>query len=163
MARGNAIVVQCEPDPSQFMEGIIGAGITPKPGTILQRQTATALKGGRFTYELYNADADGGMPKGAFYVLREDDLQGRTSTDAYAAGDRCFLFCPRAGNELNLLVANLTGTGDDHAVGEMLIVDDTTGLLIATTGSPETEVAQLLEAITDPTADTLAWCEWTGY
>jgi hypothetical protein len=95
--------------------------------------------------------------------LREDDLQGRTSSDAYAAGERCFLFTPRAGDELNLLVANLSGTADDHAVGEMLIVDDGTGLLIATTGTPETEVAILLEAITDPTADTLAWCRWTGY
>jgi hypothetical protein len=163
MARGNAIVVQCEPGESQFSEGIIGAGLTPKPGTIMQIQVATALVGGRHTVELYNADADGGRPKGPFLVLREDDLQGRTSSDAYAAGERCFLFTPRAGDELNLLVANLSGTADDHAVGEMLIVDDGTGLLIATTGTPETEVAILLEAITDPTADTLAWCRWTGY
>ena len=43
------------------------------------------------------------------------------------------------------------------------MVDDGTGLIIATTGSPETEVCLLLEAITDPTADTLAWTIWSGH
>lgn len=162
MARGNCIIVSSNPR-GVFMEGYIGAGLTPKPGTIMQIQASTALKSGRHTFELYNADADGGRPKGPFYVLREDGLQGRDTSTAYAAGERAFFYTPLPGEELNLLVANLAGTGDDHAVGEMLIVDDTTGLMIATTGAPETEVAQLLEVITDPTADTLAWCVWTGY
>ncbi len=163
MARGNEIIVSANP-LGHFTEGYIGSGLTPKPGTILQRQTATALRGGRWTYELYNADADGGRPKGAFYVLLPDHLQGRLATDAYAAGERCFLYTPLAGDELNLLVKNETGTADDHPLGEMLVVDDTTGLLVVSPGSgEETEVAQLLEAITDPTADTLAWVEWTGH
>jgi hypothetical protein len=162
MARGNEIVVNADP-LGRFMEGYIGAGLTPKPGTIMQLQPATALQGGRHTFELYNADADGGNPKGPWYVLLPDHLQGKGPTDAYAAGDRAFFYTPLPGDELNLLVANLAGTADDHAVGEILIVDDGTGLLIVTTGSPETEVAILLEAITDPTADTLAWCKWTGH
>lgn len=162
MARGNRIVVTAEPK-GQFVQGYLGAGLTPKPGTILQKQTATALKGGRETWELYNADADGGRPKGPFIVLIEDYLQGQLASTAYAAGAFAFGYIPLPGDELNLLVANIAGTADDHAVGEMLIVDDTTGLLIATTGTPETEVAQLNEAITDPTADTLAWCTWTGF
>lgn len=162
MARGNEIIVSANPR-GVFSEGYIAAGETPKPGTILQVQIATALKAGRFTYEIYNADADGGRPKGPFYVLLPDHLQGKTVTDAYAAGDRCFLYTPLPGEELNLIIANIAGTADDHTKGEMLIVDDTTGKMIATTGTPETEVAQLLETITDPTADTLAWCLWTGY
>lgn len=161
MARGNCIVVTPYADGHR-MEGIIGAGLSPKPGTIMQLQIATALKGGRHTWELYNADADGGRPKGPFIVLTEDSYQGRTVNDAYAAGDRAFGYVPRPGDELNLLVANIAGTADDHTKGEMLIVDDGTGLLIATTGSPETEVAQLMETITDPVADTLAWVTWTG-
>lgn len=161
MARGNCIIVSANPR-GVFNEGFIAAGETPKPGQILQIQAATALRGGRHTFEIYNADADGGRPKGPWYILREDSFRGRTVTDAYAAGDRCFLYTPLPGEELNLLVANIAGTADDHSVGEMLIVDDTTGKMIATTGSPETEVAQLLEAITDPVADTLAWCIWTG-
>lgn len=161
MARLNEIVITSNP-LGLFSEGPIAAGITPKPGTIMQIQSATALVGGRWTYELYNADADGGRPKGPYYVLLEDNMQGKTVTDAYAAGEWARYYTPLPGDELNLLVANLSGTADDHTKGEMLIVDDTTGLMIATTGSPENEVAQLLETITDPTADTLAWCIWTG-
>lgn len=162
MARGNEIVISPE-SKGHYVEGIIGAGLTPKPGTIMQLDYSVALKGGRHTWKLYDADADGGRPKGPIIVLREDHLQGRLATTAYAAGERAFGYIPLPGDELNLLVANIAGTGDDHAAGEVLIIDDTTGLMIATTGSPETEVAVLLEAITDPTADTLAWCQWTGY
>jgi hypothetical protein len=162
MARGNRIVVTAEPK-GQFVQGYIATGETPKPGTILQVQAATALKGGRETWEIYNADADGGRPKGPFIVLIEDYLSGKAATEAYAAGDFAFGYVPKQGDELNLLVLNIAGTADDHTKGEMLIVDDTTGKMIATTGTPETEVAQLKETITDPTADTLAWCVWTGY
>lgn len=162
MARGNGIIVSAEPK-GRYMEGFIASGETPKPGTILQIQVATALRGGRHTFEIYNADADGGRPKGPFYVLLPDECRGKTASDAYAAGDRCFLYTPLPGDELNLLLLDIAGTGDDHTKGETLIVDDTTGKLIATTGTPETEVAMLLETVTDPTADTLAWCIWTGF
>lgn len=162
MARGNRIVVS-ECAYGRHMEGIIAAGETPSPGMIVQIQAATALQGGRHTWEIYNADADGGRPKGPYIVLKEDLLQGKTTADAYAAGARAFGYVPLPGDELNLLLLNISGTADDHPLGEILIVDDTTGKLIVTTGSPETEVAMLLEAVTDPTADTLAWCIWTGY
>lgn len=164
MARGNRIVVSAvDGAAAKYVEGNIAAGETPKPGQIVQLQSATALVGGRHTWEIYNADADGGRPKGPYIVLIEDALQGKTVTDAYVAGERAFGLIPKAGDELNLLLLNIAGTADDHTKGEMLIVDDTTGKMIATTGSPETEVAQLLEDVTDPTADTLAWCIWTGY
>lgn len=162
MARGSTIIVTAQPR-GVFTQGYIAAGETPKPGTILQKQSATALKGGLFTYEIYNADADGGRPKGPIYLLLEDGYQGRTVDDAYAAGEFCWLYTPIQGEEYNLRLLDVAGTGDDHTKGEMLIIDDTTGKMIATTGTPETEVAQLLETITDPTADTLAWCVWTGF
>jgi hypothetical protein len=162
MSRGNRIIITTE-HKGRKLEGIVGAGISPKPGTIMQIDVSEALIGGRFTFELYNADADGGRPKGPFIVLLEDIYQGKTVNDAYTAGDHCFGYVPLPGDELNLLVANIAGTGDDHVKGETLIVDDTTGLLVATASTPETEVAMLLEDITDPTADTLAWCIWNGY
>lgn len=155
---GNVILLT--PQRATREEGFIAAGETPKPGTVMQRQQATALVGNRYTYEIYNADADGGRPKGPWFILDMDMYLGKTATDAYAAGARCILFCPHQHCEFNGLVANIAGTGDDHVKGEMLIVDDTTGKFIATTGSPETEVAQLNETITDPTADTLAWMTW---
>lgn len=163
MARGNCIKISpCT--KGHDVEGIIGAGLTPKPGTIMQLQPATSLIGGRHTWELYNADASGGRPKGPFIVLLENAYRGKTVSDAYDAGERAFGYIPVAGDELNLLLADVAGTGDDHTKGEMLIVDDTTGKMVATTGSPETEVAMLLETPpADPTEDYLAWCQWTGY
>lgn len=166
--RGSQIIVSAPTSPrGVFMEGIIGAGLTPKPGTLMQLQPATALVGGRHTWELYNGDINGGRPKGPLIILTEDHLQGRDYSTAYAAGERCFGYVPVAGEEFNLLVANITGTADDHAKGEILIPstdeDATKGKLIATTGSPEIEPFQLLETITDPTADTLSWVVYTGY
>lgn len=167
MARGNKILLETREYRGRHIEGKIKTGETPKPGQIVQIDpdagTTTPLSGGSFVFEIYNADADGGRPKGPYIVLLEDNFQGKPASDAYAAGERCFGYVPLPGDELNLLVANISGTGDDHALGEIGIVDDTTGKIIVTTGSPETEVAMLLESSTDPTADALMWYIWTGY
>lgn len=145
------------------MEGIVAVGQTFYPGMAVQRVAATALVGGRWTYTAADIDADGGRPKGAIVIVTEDSYQGKTTSDSYAAGDRFFGYIPLPGDELNLLLLNISGTGDDHTIGEILIIDDTTGKWIATASTPETEPAQLLETVTDPTADTLVWAEWTGY
>lgn len=161
MARGNCIVVSANP-LGRFVEGIIASGETPSPGQIVQPDPTIALKQGRQTWKIYNADADGGRPKGPFIVLREDALQGKTTADAYAAGARAFGYIPVAGDELNLLIANVSGTATINA-GDMLIVQDTSGKMIVTASTPETEVAQINEAIVDNAADQLGWCTWTGY
>lgn len=164
MARGTRIVVSDQPR-GRWEELYVGSGVTLYPGMIVQKDLSVALKGGRETVILYDADADGGRPKGGPFLVATNELGamvGRDYTTAIPAGEKELFYTPYAGDELNLLIANLSGTGDDHAIGEVLIVDDTTGKMIATTGSPETEVAVLKEAITDPTADTLAWCQWTG-
>ena len=47
---------------------------------------------------------------------------------------------------------------------KILIVDDGTGLLIATTGSPEIEPFMNMSVVTDPTgADFLNHVMYTGY
>lgn len=159
MAKGNGILVNLEPR-GVFHEGYVSG--TPKPGTVMQIQAGTAMDGtGRFTWEAFNAAADGDQRLIA--VLLEDKLQGKLSTDAYADGDRCRLYCPLPGEELNMLIADISGTADDHTVGEIMMVDDGTGKLIVTTGTPESEPFQLLEALTDPTTDQLGWCIFTGY
>lgn len=162
MARGNLIVVTADPK-GNFLEGVIAAGETPKPGTIMQIDPSVALVGGRHTWKAYNRDADGDRPVGPFAVLDIDKFQGKSATDAYAAADRCFLYCPLPGDELNLLFGNAAGTGDDIALGDIMMVDDGTGKVVESTGSVETEVAVALEAITDPTADQLLWCMWSGH
>lgn len=160
MSRGNRIVVN--PDAKGMYEwGYIAAGSTVLlPGTIWQRDASVALKHGKHTYKIYQPGADGENPLGGYWVLTEDLYQGKTATTEYVAGDFVKFYSPRMGDELNLVLLNISGTGDDHALSEKLMVDTGTGKLIATTGSPEDEVAQLLEAVTDPTADTLAWVQW---
>jgi len=163
MARGNEIIVNSNPR-GVFEEGYVTTGETFIPGMVVQRDPTVALQGGRHTYKIYNRDADGDRPAGAFWVVTNllGTLLGKTVTESIAAGGRVALYSPIRGEEINLLVGNLSGTSDDHVAGEILMVDDGTGKLIATAGTPETEVAQLLEAITDPTEDTLAWCQWSA-
>lgn len=163
MAKGNLIVVSAEPQ-GRFVEGYIATGETPKPGQVVQIKASAGIDDtGNFTWEIYNADADGGRPKGPLGVLDIDHMQGKTATQAYVAGARCFVYIPYPGDELNMLLADVGGTADAHSFGEMLIVDDTTGKLIATTGTPETEPFMLLEDVTAPTADTLVHVIYTGY
>jgi hypothetical protein len=164
--RGNEIVVSANPR-GMFMEMYVKTGETHYPGVIVQIDPTVALNGGRHTCKLYAETADGDQPLGAFWVctglLHQMTGQPVSSTTGIAAGDRETYYSPMAGEELNLLISNLSGTGDDHSAGDKLMVDTGTGELIATTGTPETEVAVLLESITDPTADTLAWCQWSGH
>lgn len=158
--RGNKIVVNADPR-GHFEWGYLTTA--EKPGTIVQIDPSVALKSGKHTWVVYNRDADGNRPLGPFAVLVEDEYQGRSNDTAYTAGDFVKMYFPQAGDELNLLFFNQSGTGDDVALGDLLIVDDGTGKVFTTTGSPETEVAVALEALVDPTADVLLWCRWTGF
>lgn len=157
MSRGQVIVTG---NP----RGVFGEGIivgTPKPGTCVSLLAATEPDGGgRFSYEPWNGGADGEQSE--VIILLEDHLQGYTFDDAYVTGSRCFLYWPVAGEEFMMLLANIAGTADDHAIGEKLMIDDGTGKLIATTGSPEMEPFICLETITDPTADDHYLVRYTG-
>lgn len=157
MSTHKSIILSADPK-GVFLEGIISG--TPKPGTCMQIKAATEPVGGRHTWEVFNGAADGEQTLVA--VLLEDSLQGKTITDAYVSGDRCFLYVPVPGEELQVLLQDVAGTGDDHAIGDKLIIDDGTGKLIATTGTPEMEPFIVLETITDPTADTLCHAMYTG-
>lgn len=161
MARGNRILLTVENKGSR-KEGIANAGETIYPGTIVQIDPTQDEQGGRFVVKLYDRGADGDQPLGAFWVVLEDELQGKGPTDAYTAGTRIQIYSPLPGDELNLLISDVSGSAN-ITKGTILMVDDGTGELIATTGSPETEVAVLLETVTIPLTDRLAFCEWTGH
>jgi len=164
--KGSKIIVTADPK-GQFDEGYVNTGETFYPGICVQRDATQSTVGGRFVYKLYAPGTDGENPLGSYWIVTEKMavLQGSaiassTSFPSFAAGARVEVYSPRAGEDINLLIKNLSGTGDDHTKGEKLMVDTGTGMFIATTGSPESEPAQLLETLTDPTADTLAWCQW---
>jgi hypothetical protein len=133
---------------------------TPKPGTCMQIKAATAAVGGRMTYEVAAPGGDG--QRALMAILVEDSLQGKTVSDAYVTGTNATLYCPVPGEELNILFNNVSGTADDVAIGDLLILDNGTGKFNVTTGTVESEPFQALEAITDPTADTLLAAIFTG-
>lgn len=163
MANGNSIIVSSFPQ-GNFREFKKKTGETIYPGMIVQEDISVALVGGRNTAKIYSRSADGEQPAGAFWVVTErlQAMCGATMTTAIPEGDSMLCYSPLPGDELNLVIANLAGTGDDHTKGEILMVDTGTGKMIATTGTPETESAVLKETITDPTSDTWAWCTWSG-
>ncbi len=158
MAQGNEIIVT-SPARGVHLEGIIDG--TPKPGTVMQIKAATEPVGGRHTWEDYDVAADGDQRLIA--VLLPDALQGKLATDAYVSGDRGFLYVPLPGEDLNMLVLNISGTGDLFAIGDILMVNDGDGKLIATTGSPESEPFIVMQTVAAITVDTLIWCKFTGF
>src|SRR3990172_5940537 len=68
--RGSEIIVS-SPPRGLFREGAIKTGETPYPGQIVQIDASEGLATGsnNWIYELYNADADGGRPKGPLFIL----------------------------------------------------------------------------------------------
>ncbi len=167
MAWGNEIIVSGEPK-GVFKEGYVTG--TPKPGTVMEIDWSEAIgDGGRFTWEPYGVTgADGIRGVGAdgnrriISVLLPDKLRGKTATQAYVTGSRCFMYVPVAGEELNMLIEDVGGTGDDLRVGDIMMVDDGTGKLLETS-SPESEPFICLEDVTNPLADFLMHCLYTGY
>jgi hypothetical protein len=160
MSSLNKIVLSGEPK-GRFLEGIVDG--TPKPGTIMQIKAATEPVGGKHTWEVYNRAADGERPQGPLAVLTENWKLGKTPTDAYVDEEQCMMYVPNPGDELLVLVANIAGTADSFAIGDLLIVNDGDGLMIATTGTPESEPFCVAETVAALTADTLVHVFYTGY
>lgn len=154
MAKGKSIVLTSDPR-GLFDEGIISG--TPKPGVCLEVMAA-AFSGGRPTFRAVTR-ATGA--KGPIAVLLADDLQGKTEDDAYVSGTRCKIYWPVAGDELNMRVADVSGTADDVAIGALFGVETVTGKLKADSSYASTPF-QAQEAITDPVADYLLFCRYLG-
>lgn len=134
---------------------------TPVPGTCMTVVAATEPVAGKYTYEAFNHAADGNLSEVA--VLLEDELQGKLVTDAYVTGTQGRVYFPQHGELLQMLLKNIAGTSDVFAIADQLIIDDGTGKLIATTGSPESEPFVCMETVAAITADTLATCRYTGH
>lgn len=165
MAFGNTIVLSGYEACGKKFEGIIATSFTPKPGTAVQINAVYGRQGGKYTVGPWDRGADGDHPQGPLIILTEDILQGKTTADAYAASDRAFGFIPWAGCQMNVLLKDVTGTGttSNIALNDLLIVDDTTGKFIQTTGTPESEPFMALEASTMDNTDSLIHAIYTGY
>ena len=157
--KGSTILLSGNPK-GMFLEGIING--TPKPGTMMEMDPTASpfIQNGRPTYRVFQRGTTGA--KGQVAILLEDNEQGKTVNDAYVSGTRGFLYVPISGEELNILLKDVAGTGDVHAAGEYVICETGSGKFVVTTGSPGSEPFRLMEAIPAPTADTLGWAMATG-
>lgn len=156
MAQGNDIVIGGEPK-GVFREVIVEG--TPKPGVVMQVKASTEPINGTYTFIVATQTDGKQLP---IAVLDIDKLQGKTATDAYVTGTRGTVYYPIAGEELNMILQDVSGTGDDHAIGDHLMVDSGTGKLIAPS-SEESNPFVCMETVTDPVADTLAHVLYSGH
>lgn len=154
MALGSTIIVSADPQ-GKFLEGIITD--TSKPGQCVEIVPAVAPVGGRHSLRA-SSHADGA--KGPVIVLLEDDLQGFGMTTAYVSGSRCRAYTPIMGEELNMLLGDVAGTGDSVAIGDLFGVAN--GGKIKRNSSYASAPFQALEALAALTADTLVWCFYLG-
>lgn len=158
------IVVTSNPQ-GHFHENTLTQGVTAYPGTFVTLNSAG-------TYDVFSAasGAEVGM-----HLLREDHLQGKTSTDAYsdipsvaspsqaAKGAHIYMYDPVPGDKLYCVCRSLLGTGsagDTHLIGDLLMVETLTGKLIANSGGSHT--FECLEALGALVADTLTLVRYNG-
>lgn len=155
--RGTEIMVSSNPKGT-FLEGVIGD--TSKPGTIMQIQAGVGLISGRQTWVAAAPGTDGKNVLVA--VLLQDYLQGKLWSDAYIAGTRCFLYCPIAGEEMNVLCGEVAGTGNTFSIGDRFIIDAEDGILVPESGSPQDTIFICLERDVQVVGSTLVWCMYMG-
>jgi hypothetical protein len=148
MAKGNSIIVTPEPK-GRFTEGTVSG--TPVPGTCMELVPSTNPTGGRFSYRA-RSSADG--TQGPIIILLEDLLLGKGKSDAYASGERCFLYFPVNGEEFNMAVRDQPGTGTAGVqnIGDLLAVDGASGMLQAAGSALSAPFTLLERGTTDETA-----------
>jgi len=150
MAAGAGIIASADPKGT-FLEGIIYG--TPKPGVMMQIKAAVEMVAGVFTWEVYTPGTSGDPRLCA--ILLPDELQGATVSDAYVSGKRCYMYCPLPGELMNILLKDVAGTGDDHAIGDRVYAENGSGKFIVQSTSANISQFTLLETQTDPAADAL--------
>lgn len=90
--------------------------------------------------QVQSSEAEG--VKGGLKVAYEDSLQGNTITDAYAQGDRLFIYQPVSGDHIHVFVKS----GEDIDVGDVGIVEGGgSGLFVEAGGSEEAYKVEFLE------------------
>ena len=171
MAKGQEIVLTSNPR-GNYLEGIIGDASLP--GTIMQIKAGVDAVNGRHTWVALGNHSGNTYNPGAATdprltaILLPDRLQGFTQSTAYVSGQRCFLYCPIPGDELNVLCAAQQGTGsaDAYFVGERLVPSVSSGsngqlVVQSTSGSRAPFVSAEHINLTADVAG-LVWCYYAG-
>ena len=133
----------------RFLEGHLTAGSGLKHGHAMQIDVSEDEVGGRLYWEAYSGTS--GHRK-LIAILLENELIGKTCEDTIDDGQKVRMYVPIPGDELLVRVSAVgTGTGDSLAIGDKLILANG-GTFIATTGTPEAEPFEVMEAVDDVTS-----------
>lgn len=164
--KGTRILITSK--PRGVFEDVFVVG-TPKPGTVMEIEPTTEPLNGIFHYAVYGTQAassgqyvsnDG--DRKAIAILVEKDQEGKIYSDSYVDDDMGRVYWPAMGEQVNMLVEDVAGTGDDFAIGEEMMVDDGTGKLLTADSDAEAHPFTALETVTDPTADHWIHCRFNG-
>jgi hypothetical protein len=158
VSKGNSIIVTAQPKGT-FLEGFVSG--TPLPGHNMQIKAAVSPIGGEMTWEAATPSGGDGKPA-LIAILLEDSLQGKGVSDAYVSGTRCFMYCPVAGEDMNVRVGEGGGTSNALAIGDLLMSDAEDGIFIPNSSGGSVPF-QAMEVETLGADDTLIWCKYTGH
>lgn len=158
MSAHNRIVLQAQPS-GVFKEGILSG--TAKAGQMVQIKAGVEMVGGRHTWELFDGSADGARALVA--ILSHPWWHFQDLSWTIPDGTRVAIYCPIPGDELQVLLGDVPGTGDSFAIGDRLMVDKGTGKFIAASGSEQSAPFVVMETLPAVTADTLCHVMFTGY
>lgn len=86
-------------------------------------------------------NTDGGVAEKMFAT--EDEFQGKTIADDYAAEDKVFCWFPQRGDVAYAFLAN----GEDASVGDKLVSDGNGALRVVDSAGEENVIAVALEAV----------------
>lgn len=150
-AKGNKIVLSDKPRGVQMEVTVDGA---LKPGTVVQIKNSSGIDdNGRLTVEAATPGSDGAALDDPLMVLDAMFEWGQLATDAYVSGEPGRVYIPPVGERLNVLFKDVTGTGESFSFGDLVGIDNGTGLIIAdsTFAFLPFKVLSALSAITEDT------------
>lgn len=155
----NSVILLASDPRGIFLEGTVLG--TPTPGVIMELYT-TANAGGRDTWRVYQPGTNG--TKRLCAILLEP-FHGASYNTAYVSGERCKLYIPAPGEELNVLVLDAgTGTGEVLTKTQRYTVQTGSGMMIRGTGGESWIPFMQLEDSVDVLATTgsLVHCMYVG-
>lgn len=168
--KGTKIIVSGARAPRGGFEEVIIQG-TPSPGSLMELQPSVSPVQNIFTYQLAGTEGDSGGnymaedgdKKAIAILIEKDDVNGVYSR-AYVDGERGKIYWPALGEQFNMRVGDVSGTGDDYIIGTELMIDENTnvGMLMPADSNAEAHPFTCLEASTNVLAEWLAWCRFNG-
>lgn len=166
--KGTRIIITSK--PRGVFEDVYITG-TPSPGSLMELKPSTAAVGGLFNYQLAGTQADSSGQymaedgdRKSIAILLEYDQEGGIYSRAYVAGELGRVYWPAMGEQFNMRIGNISGTGDDYIIGTELMIDENTnvGMLMPADANAEAHPFTCLEVNTDVTVEFLAWCRFNG-